>query len=420
MRTPDAPKNEILQIALQEAERGRLIFPCHNTSKRPLTDDGLYAATRDTETITQWFTRWPGAMIGIRCGRDSGVFVIDCDHDAEKHVDGVAALKQLCPDLPETITIKTPRGGRHYYFAYPDDGREIRNSAGKIAPGVDVRGEGGYVIAAGSVRSDGVCYELLADVHPGPPPPAPQRLIELCTANNKPAAAAADPQLANFAKALGGQRSTKRSSNGKGYGAAALDDECDRVARAPVGTRNHQLNASAFSLGQLVAGGVLDEGEVRQRLMHAASDLAKDDGAPSIENTITSGLSAGMAQPRGIPEQRQTATRAKGEQKDESEQPPPLPFIDMSKWDNETVPQQQWAVLNRIPLRQCVLFSGEGAAGKSTVELHRSAAHVLGRDWLGTLPSSARQSISTPKTRRTCCTAASTRSGGTTASPSPN
>jgi RecA-family ATPase len=71
---------------------------------------------------------------------------------------------------------------------------------------------------------------------------------------------------------------------------------------------------------------------------------------------------------------------------EKNDMPPPLPWIDMSNWDNEPVPQQQWAVLNRIPLRQCVLFTGEGAAGKSTVDLHRSAAQVLGRDWLGTMP----------------------------------
>jgi len=73
--------------------------------------------------------------------------------------------------------------------------------------------------------------------------------------------------------------------------------------------------------------------------------------------------------------------------KSESEQPPPpLPFINMSNWDNEPVPEQEWTVLNRIPRGQCVLFSGEGAAGKSTEQLHLSAAHVLGRDWLGTMP----------------------------------
>jgi RecA-family ATPase len=72
---------------------------------------------------------------------------------------------------------------------------------------------------------------------------------------------------------------------------------------------------------------------------------------------------------------------------DETKEPqPPLPYVDMSTWDTDPVPEQDWAVLNRIPRRQCVLFSGEGAAGKSTLQLHLSAAHVLGRDWLGTMP----------------------------------
>jgi RecA-family ATPase len=64
----------------------------------------------------------------------------------------------------------------------------------------------------------------------------------------------------------------------------------------------------------------------------------------------------------------------------------PLPFVDMSAWDNEPIPDQEWAVLNRIPLRQAALFSGEGAAGKSTIALQLCAAHALGRDWLGALP----------------------------------
>jgi RecA-family ATPase len=72
---------------------------------------------------------------------------------------------------------------------------------------------------------------------------------------------------------------------------------------------------------------------------------------------------------------------------DRTEQtPPPLPFINMANWDNEPVPKQEWAVLDRIPKRQCVLFSGEGGAGKSTELLHLCAAHTLARDWLGSLP----------------------------------
>jgi RecA-family ATPase len=80
---------------------------------------------------------------------------------------------------------------------------------------------------------------------------------------------------------------------------------------------------------------------------------------------------------------KQSEQAAKTERQESS---PPLPFINMSNWDNEAVPEQEWAVLNRIPLKQCVLYSGEGAAGKSTSHLHQCAAHVLGRDWLGSLP----------------------------------
>jgi RecA-family ATPase len=63
-----------------------------------------------------------------------------------------------------------------------------------------------------------------------------------------------------------------------------------------------------------------------------------------------------------------------------------LSFIDMGTWDDSPPPERPWAVRDRIPLRQPTLFSGEGAIGKSLVELHLCAAHVLGRDWLGSLP----------------------------------
>ena len=82
---------------------------------------------------------------------------------------------------------------------------------------------------------------------------------------------------------------------------------------------------------------------------------------------------------------------ASGEHQEESAEPtpeelPPLPFINMANWDNEPVPEQEWAVPDRIPLGQTSLFTGEGGYGKSTVQLHLCAAHALGRDWLKTLP----------------------------------
>ena len=75
-----------------------------------------------------------------------------------------------------------------------------------------------------------------------------------------------------------------------------------------------------------------------------------------------------------------------GSAKESSPAPAPFPFIDMSNWDDEEPPLREWAVYDRIPLRQVTLFSGEGATGKSTVELHGCIAHPLARDWLGTMP----------------------------------
>jgi RecA-family ATPase len=72
--------------------------------------------------------------------------------------------------------------------------------------------------------------------------------------------------------------------------------------------------------------------------------------------------------------------------KPESEELPTLPFISMANWDNEPVPEQEWAVPDRIPLGQTTLFTGEGGYGKSTVQLHLCAAHALGLAWLNTLP----------------------------------
>jgi RecA-family ATPase len=65
---------------------------------------------------------------------------------------------------------------------------------------------------------------------------------------------------------------------------------------------------------------------------------------------------------------------------------PSLRWLDMSAWDGESLPQRQWAIKDRVPLNQAGLFSGEGGTGKSIIELTKNCAHVLGRDWLGSLP----------------------------------
>ena len=70
----------------------------------------------------------------------------------------------------------------------------------------------------------------------------------------------------------------------------------------------------------------------------------------------------------------------------DNDAPAPLPWLDMSRWDDEPVPERKWAIRDRVPLNQAGLFSGEGGTGKSIIELMKNVAHVMGKDWLGSLP----------------------------------
>jgi RecA-family ATPase len=64
-----------------------------------------------------------------------------------------------------------------------------------------------------------------------------------------------------------------------------------------------------------------------------------------------------------------------------------LKWLDMSNWDRESVPERKWAIRDRVPINQAGLFSGEGGAGKSIIELQKNVAHVAARDWLGSMPA---------------------------------
>jgi putative DNA primase/helicase len=282
--------NHLGTEALLCAERGWHVFPCNPKDKRPLTEHGLNDATIDRTIIKEWWEKWPHAMIGVRTGPESGFFAIDLDVDSDKGVDGVAAFEGLKNggDLPETITTQTPRGGQHLWFKYVSG---VTNSAGKIAPGVDVRGSGGYVIAPPSRRADGAEYQFLIDNSDGPAD-APKWLLKL----------------------LLPKESKPRKASGNGadnYARAALERECAAVTSAQPGARNQALNRAAFNLGQLIAGGALSESEVRGRLYDAAvaCGLVKDDGQPAVEKTIASGLTAGIGKPREAPKQQESKAK---------------------------------------------------------------------------------------------------------------
>jgi len=146
--------NQLLDAALSYASRRWLVFPVKPKDKRPLTKNGLKDATTDHKQIRKWWSQWPDANIGIKTGKESGLWVLDIDGDTGK--ESFARLIKDHGDLPATLAVAT--GKRlYFYFSYPPDAK-ISNRAGKIAPGIDVRGDGGYVIAPPSVHPSGREY----------------------------------------------------------------------------------------------------------------------------------------------------------------------------------------------------------------------------------------------------------------------
>ncbi|MCL2124014.1 MAG: bifunctional DNA primase/polymerase [Desulfovibrionaceae bacterium] len=283
--------NATLNHARKLARAGKPVFPCRQDNKRPLIDGGFKSATTDENQIRAWWEKWPDAMIGMPTGAASGVWVLDVDAAKEGEAgDGHASLAELtgrCGPLPSTRTHATPSGGQHLLFKYPE-GREVRNSASKVGPLLDVRGEGGYIIMSPSVNAEGNAYKV---TDASKTVDAPDWLLDLVAPlptpeHEKP------------------EQHTYRYHGGPlhPYVQAAVDGEIEKAASAIPNTRNHSLNAAAYALGRWVAGGELPEGEARAMLFQAAQScgLVADD-EHAVHKTINSGLSSGMREPRNAP-----------------------------------------------------------------------------------------------------------------------
>jgi hypothetical protein len=324
MNAPQSNSFSMLDHALDHARSGLPVFPCrpdktpYPGSDRDANGDkiektgGLYKATTDEATIISYWTRWPNAMIGLRMGKASGLFAIDPDAPKEAgDVDGrveLAKLEERHGSL-DTLTTNTPGKGNHKFFNYRED-RPISNGEGNLKGlGINVRGDGGYVIVPPSVRADGLAYEYersvqyIAD--------APDWLYEKILPKT-PAieivvdspALAADDLLSISEQAFANVVQLRNSNrNELAYAERALNDECDALAAEREGGRNNALNIAALKLGSLIGPGRLSETEVMARLIAAcdANGLLAC-GRAKVLATINSGLSKGLQQPRVIPD----------------------------------------------------------------------------------------------------------------------
>jgi hypothetical protein len=267
------------EAAVSAARRGWRVFPCRPGDKRPAVDRWEERACADPERVARY---WPSERhnIGGACGPSRRV-VIDLDTAAhggqlperwraEPGIrDGRDVLATLAERAgqpwPSTYSVATPSDGLHLHFAAVP-GREIRNSAGKIGPKIDVRGAGGYVLLAGSVIG-GRGYEVTDDRPAGP---LPAWLADLADPPRPPRPAALpDPP-------------------GSLYG--RLRGVVEAVLTSEPGTRNGRLYWAACRAAEMVAAGTLDRAAAERVLLDAAIEAGLRGGEPEARRTIASGL----------------------------------------------------------------------------------------------------------------------------------
>ncbi|MCX3062900.1 bifunctional DNA primase/polymerase [Streptomyces beihaiensis] len=197
-----------LAHALSAAERGLAVIPlsrtklpalpsphrsdppsaprCHGECGLP--GHGVYDATTDPRRIRALFAAAPRATgYGIACGLPP-YHLIGVDLDTKTGTDSSAALRELALrhlfTIPDTVVVRTPSGGRHVWLSGPPD-VVVPNSAGRLAPGIDIRGAGGYLVGPGSRITHGV-YSAVPGTADLPPAPCPPALLHLLTPPPRP------------------------------------------------------------------------------------------------------------------------------------------------------------------------------------------------------------------------------------------
>ena len=278
---PNTTRPSSLYAATAYAGRGWASYPLAPNAKVPLRGShGLLDATTDPDVLARLFSQ-PTLNVGIRTGSVSKLVVVDIDCHLGGP-NGFAALEDMTRldlQLPAgdrdygSAMVGTPSGGLHFYYALPD-GVKLKNSASVLAPGIDVRAEGGYVVAPPSQTPAG---PYLWKQYPARLMPAPQWLIESCKIE--------------FPVERPQHRPMRPTDEMPPTVAEMIKDRLERIQNAPRGQRNHTLNREGFYLAQFVGRG-FDVDDLDAMLLGAAAKL--DMPQREVRRTIDGALGEGL------------------------------------------------------------------------------------------------------------------------------
>ena len=366
--------DESLRVAaLAYARAKRRIFPC-KADKTPLTRHGFKEASCDPARIQAWWDAHPQALIGLPAGAVNKVFVLDIDNDPNTGKDGDASLEALIRahgPLPATVEAMTPRGGRHLYFRHPGPAWEVPSSASKLGPNLDVRGDGGYVIAPPSALPDGRFYAWEGSSDP---------------TDGMRAAAAPDWLLALVARPKGQSGPVDGLSPRGGN-------------RIPTGRRNAEL----FKLGRSLRSreylsdtGILaalrDVNQVRcdpplaeEELQQLAASVCTKPPGPSTPRRASGDFSELFpgAPPVQWPDPFARVEDGWGAAPEPSPPSPRLVDVPLAGIADAELDPPNFIIRPLLPREHTTLLGSHGGVGKSVLALTLAAHVAAGRRWGG-------------------------------------
>jgi hypothetical protein len=348
-----------LEHAAALAALGWRVHPLRAGSKLPMLPGWQHAATNEAATVTAWWTETPAAGIGIATG--APVFVLDVDTaNGKAGAASLAALIAQHGPLPQTLTSRTASGGLHYYFASAEP---IRNSAGKVGDGLDIRGAGGFVVAPPTII-DGRAYQW-ADLPPIAP--APAWLVAAALAAAPVADRPAAPTQIEPTPEL-------------------LADLADALAALNADDRDQWIKAGAAlrSLGN--AGRELWVSWSETSPKHNADTdpdtfetIGHDSTGPAA--IFAAAARAGWQNPAAM----RRASELFGRQPLSVDAPagPTLQAVPIADVMGATVAPPQFVLNPLIPAGHLTLFGSHGGSGKSILALAIGAHVAAGQPWAG-------------------------------------
>ena len=356
----DKPVNNFLFQALMYARRGYKVFPLWPKDKNPITKNGFKDATDDENTIIAWWDKWPEANIGIATGQPSNLVVVDIDGEPGRL--SFADMEVQFDDVEldafrETARVLSGDDGEHIIFQWP--GREVKSSVSKLANHIDIRADGGYVVAAPSVHPNGKPYMWVNDKSPLT---MPESLLKLIDQLVEPF----NPQSVEDIEIVETEEMTA-------YGAAVLRKEVAVVEQATEGGRNNALNISACAIGNLVPHEI-PEADAHEHLMSAASNIGL--GHRESESTVRSGLSRGMEEPY-IPEKKKLPSSSSPSSLTKTRKGKPKLLNANALLSQEFGYEAVWPIEDLVPCGVTLLFSSP-KVGKSYLALQMAMSVASG------------------------------------------